>query len=80
MYYEIVMILLLYFVNIVSSIYFQIAHQSCISEINISLFIKIKGNLASSTQTASWWLIVAALWSFEYFWCYVLEFCGKFIL
>ena len=53
MYYEIVMILLLYFVNIVSSIYFQIAHQSYISEINISLFIKIKGNLASSTQTAS---------------------------
>lgn len=53
MYFEILMILFLYSANIVSSICFQIAHQSCISEINISLFIKIKGNLASSTQTAS---------------------------
>lgn len=45
MYFEILMILLLYSVNMVNSIYFQIAYQSCISEINISLFIKIKGSL-----------------------------------
>ena len=45
MHFEIPIIFLLYSVHTVTSIYFQVVHQSCSSEINIFFFIKIKGNL-----------------------------------